>query len=53
MADALKDGADVKLKVELVYEEVSNKPSEYKVTFSINSEIEVTVIRNRNEGKYD
>lgn len=53
LADAVKDGADVKMKVEPVYEGDSNKPSEYKVTHSINGEKDVVVIRNRNEGKYD
>lgn len=53
LADAVKDGADVKLKVEPVYEGNTNKPSEYKVTHSINGEKEVVVISNRNEVKYD
>ena len=53
LANAVKDGADVKMKVEPVYEGNSNKPSEYKVTHSINGEKEVVVFYNRNEGKYD
>ena len=53
LADAVKDGADVKMKVEPVYEGNSNKPTEYKVTYSINDEKDVVVFSNRNEGKYD
>lgn len=53
LAAAVKDGADVKLKVEPVYEGNSNKPSEYRATYSINGEKDVVVISNRNEGKYD
>lgn len=51
--NAVKDGSDVKMKVEPVYEGNSNKPSEYKVTHSINGEKEIIVFSNRNEGKYD
>lgn len=53
LADAVKDGANVKMKVEPLYERTSNKPVEYKVTYSINGEKEVVVFNNRNEGKYD
>lgn len=53
LANAVKDGADVKMKVEPVYEGNFYKPSEYKVTHSINGEKEVVVFNNRNEGKYD
>ena len=53
LAAAVKDGADVKLKVEPVYEGNSRMPTEYKVTHSISGEKEVVVIKNRNEGKYD
>ena len=50
---AVKDGADVKMRVEPVYEGNSNKPSEYKVTYSINGEKEVVVFNNRSEAKND
>lgn len=53
LSDAVKDGADVKMGIKLIYEGSINKPSEYRVTHSINGEIEVVVISNRNEGKYD
>ena len=53
LADAVKAGDEVKMKVEPVYEGTSNKPSEYRVTHIINGEKEVVVFNNRNEGKYD
>ena len=53
LANAVKDGADVKMRVEPVYEGSSNKPSEYKVTYSINGEKEVVVFNNRSEAKND
>ena len=53
LASAVKDGADVKMKVEPVYEGSSNKPSEYKVTYTINGEKEVVVFNNGSEAKND
>lgn len=53
LADAVKAGDEVKMKVEPVYEGTSSKPSEYRVTHSINGEKEVVVFNNRNESKYD
>ena len=53
LAAAVKDGADVKMKVEPIYEGNSNKPTEYRATYSINGEKDVVVFSNRNEGKYD
>ena len=53
LAAAVKDGADVKMKVEPVYEWNSNKPTEYRATYSINGDKDVVVFSNRNEGKYD
>lgn len=46
LADAVKDGADVKLKVEPKYEGDSNRPTEYKATYTIDGEKEVIVFRN-------
>ncbi len=46
LADAVKDGADVKLKVELKYEGDSNRPAEYKATAFVDGEKEVYVFRN-------
>lgn len=46
LADAVKDGADVKLKVEPIYEGDSNRPTEFKVSYSIDGEKDVVVFRN-------
>ncbi len=49
LADALKDNADVRLKVEPVYEKDSTRPSEFKVSYSIDGDRETTVFRNERE----
>ena len=46
LADAVKDGADVRLKVEPRYEGDSNRPSEFRVTYSIDGEKDVVVFKN-------
>lgn len=46
LADAVKGKADVKLKVEPVYEGDSTRPSEFKVSYSIDGDRETTVFRN-------
>lgn len=46
LADAVKDKADVRLKVEPVYEKDSTRPSEFKVSYSIDGDRETTVFRN-------
>lgn len=46
LADAVKDGADVRMKVEPVYQGDSHRPSEIRVTYSINGDISVKVFRN-------
>lgn len=46
LADAVKDKADVRLKVEPVYEKDSTRPSEFKVSYSIDDDRETTVFRN-------
>lgn len=51
LADAAKDGADVRLKVEPVYEKDSTRPSEFKVSYSIDGDREVVVFRNESEAK--
>ena len=53
LASAVKDGADVKMRVEPIYEGDSNKPSEYKITYSINGEKDVVVFNNGSEAKND
>lgn len=49
LASAVKEGADVKMKVEPVYEGKSNRPSEIKVSYSIDGDKEVVVFKNRRE----
>ena len=49
LADAVKAGADVKYKVEPVYKDASTRPSEFKVSYSINGEKTVTVFKNGRE----
>ncbi len=51
LADAVKDGSDVKLKVEPIYENDSTRPSEFKVSYSIDKEREVIVFKNESEEK--
>ena len=46
LADAVKDKADVRLKVEPVYENGSTRPSEFRVSYSINGDRETRVFRN-------
>lgn len=46
LAEAVKDGADVRLKVEPRYEGDSNRPSEFRVTYSIDGEKDVVVFKN-------
>lgn len=46
LADAVKDGADVRMKVEPTYEGDSNRPSEIKVTYRIDGDTSVKVFRN-------
>ena len=51
LADAMQDGAKVELKVEPVYESNSTRPSEFKVTYTIDGEKEVAVFKNESEAK--
>ena len=51
LADAVADGAKVQLKVEPIYESDSTRPSEFRVTYSINGEKEVAVFKNGSEAK--
>lgn len=47
LAEAVKDGADVRMKVEPVYSEDSNRPDEFRVTYTIDGDKEVVVFKNR------
>ena len=51
LADAVKDGADVRMKVEPVYEGDSTRPSEFRVTYSIDGDKDVVVFKNESEAK--
>lgn len=51
LADAVKDGADVKLKVEPVYEGDSTRPTEFRVTYSIDGDKDAVVFKNESEAK--
>ena len=47
LAEAVKDGADVRLKVEPVYEGDAVRPTEFRVSYSIDGEKDVIVFKNR------
>lgn len=51
LADAVKDSADVRLKVEPIYDGDSNRPSEFRVTYSIDGDKDVVVFKNESEEK--
>jgi hypothetical protein len=51
LASAVGDGADVRLKVEPKYEGDSNRPTEFRITYSIDGDKEVVVFKNGSEGK--
>lgn len=51
LADAVKDGADVRMKVEPVYEGDSSRPTEFRVTYSIDGDKDVVVFKNESEAK--
>ena len=46
LSDAIKDNADVKLKVEPIYNDDSTRPSEFKVSYSIDGDRETVVFKN-------
>lgn len=49
LADAVKDGADVRMKVEPVYEGDSTRPTEFRVSYSIDGEKDAVVFKNRSD----
>ena len=51
LADAMKDGATVELRVEPKYDGDSTRPSEFCVSYSIDGEKEVVVFKNESEAK--
>ena len=51
LADAVQSGAETKMKVEPVYQGESTRPSEFRVTYSINNEQDVVVFKNESGAK--
>lgn len=51
LANAVKDGADVRLKNELAYEGDSTRPDKFRVSYSIDGDKDVVVFRNESEAK--
>ena len=49
LAGAIKDGADVSLKVEPRYEGDSNRPIEFRVSYTIDGEKDIVVFKNGSE----
>lgn len=49
LADAVKDGADVRLKVEPIYSADSNRPDEFIVTYTIDGEKDIKIFKNRSD----
>ena len=47
LADAVKDAADVRMKVEPVYSGDSNRPDEFRVSYTIDGDKEVVIFKNR------
>lgn len=46
LAEAVNDGADVRLKVEPVYSNDSNRPSEFRVSYGVDGERETIIFKN-------
>ena len=53
LAAAVKDGADVRLKVEPVYEGGFTRPSKFRITYSIDGDKDTVVFKNEREEKHD
>lgn len=51
LADAMQNDAKVELKVEPIYDDDTPRPSEFRVTYTIDGEKEMTVFRNESEAK--
>ncbi len=49
LADAVNDGADVRLRVEPVYEGDAVRPSEFRVSYSIDGEKDAVIFKNRSD----
>lgn len=53
LAEAVKEGADVRMKVELVYSENSKRPDEFRVSYTIDGKKKIKCFKNRGENNYD
>ena len=51
LADAMNNGAKVELKVEPIYQNDSTRPSEFRVTYSIDNDKTMSVFKNESEVK--
>lgn len=51
LSEAVQSGAETKMKVEPVYQGESTRPSEFRVTYSINNEQDVVVFKNESGAK--
>ena len=49
LADAVKNGADVRMKVEPVYEGDSMRPTEFRVSCSVDGEKDAVIFKNGSE----
>ena len=49
LADAVNDGADVRLKVETVYDGDAVRPAEFRVSYTIDGEKDAVVFKNRSD----
>lgn len=49
LAEAVKDGADVRMKVEPVYSGNLSRPDEFRVSYTIDGDKEIVVFKNRSE----
>ena len=53
LAEAVKDNAKVYLKVEPVYESDEKRPSEFRITYSIDGDKTAIVFRNESGDNHD
>lgn len=49
LAEAMNDGADVRLKVEVIYEGDSTRPTEFRMSYSIDGEKDTIIFKNRSD----
>ncbi len=49
LAGAVNDGADVRLKIEIVHEDDVSRPLEFRLTYSIDGEKDAVIFKNRSD----